>query len=193
MIAEKQDRRVKRTKALMRDALMELMDEKPFSEITAKDITAKADLNRATFYLHYNNVFGVLDELENQVVEDFAKMLEGAKIRQDEAWEYPLIGHICDYIVENLKLCRCLLLNPKSDSLTGKLTAVMKQKGIQVRQEMGVQLESHKADYIHQFIACGAMGMVKQWLLEGMPLSKKEMVELAEKMIRPIFQLLLPV
>ena len=86
-----------------------------------------------------------------------------------------------DYIVENLKLCRCLLLNPKSDSLTGKLTAVMKQKGIQVRQEMGVQLESHKADYIHQFIACGAMGMVKQWLLEGMPLSKKEMVELAEK------------
>ena len=49
MIAEKQDRRVKRTKNLMRSALMELMDEKPFSEITAKDVTAKADLNRATF------------------------------------------------------------------------------------------------------------------------------------------------
>ena len=98
MIAEKQDRRVKRTKNLMRSALMELMDEKPFSEITAKDVTAKADLNRATFYLHYTNVFALLDEMENEVVEKFAQMLDKLEIRQGEAWESPLIGHICDYI-----------------------------------------------------------------------------------------------
>lgn len=49
MISEKQDRRVKRSKALMRDALIGLMQEKPFNEITAKDITERADLNRATF------------------------------------------------------------------------------------------------------------------------------------------------
>ncbi|MGN0134152.1 MAG: TetR-like C-terminal domain-containing protein [Anaerotignum sp.] len=192
MISEKQDRRVKRSKALMRDALIGLMKEKPFSEITAKDITDRADLNRATFYLHYNNVFGLLDELENEAVEGFSRMLEKAEIRQDAAWEYPLIGHICDYIVENPDLCRCLLLNPRSDRLAEKLTEIMKQKGQKVRQEMGLEVETHRADYIHQFIACGAMGMVKQWLVEGMPLSKEEMMDLAEKMVRPIFQILIP-
>ena len=120
MAEEKQDRRVRRTKGLMRDALMALMDEKPFSDITAKDITSKADLNRATFYLHYNNVFGLLDEMENEVVEKFAQMLDRIEIRQDEEWEYPVIGHICDYIVGNQQLCRCLLLNSRSDRLAGR-------------------------------------------------------------------------
>ena len=192
MIAEKLDRRVKRSKALMRDALIELMKEKPFSEITAKDVTERADLNRGTFYLHYNNVFGLLDELENEVVEGFAHMLEETDIRQDGAWEYPLIGHICDYIAENPDLCRCLLLNPRSDRLAKKLADIMKQKGQKVQQKMGLEIETYKADYIHQFIAYGFMGVVKQWLMEEMPLSKEEMMELAEKMVRPIFQILIP-
>lgn len=192
MITEKLDRRVKRSKTLMRDALIDLMKEKPFSEITAKDITERADLNRATFYLHYNNVFELLDALENEAVEGFSRMLEDADIRQDAAWEYPLIGHICDYIVENPELCRCLLLNPHSDRLAKKLAEIMKQKGQKVQQEMGLKIEAHKADYIHQFIAYGSMGMVKQWLMEGMPLSKEEMMELAEKMVRPIFRILIP-
>ena len=193
MIEEKQDRRVKRTKALMRDALMALMDEKPFSDITAKDITSKADLNRATFYLHYNNVFNLLDEMENEVVEKFALMVERMEIRPDEDWEYPVIGHICDYIIENPRICRCLLLNSRSDRLAGKLTDIMKRKGIAVRRSMGLEEEIPQMEYVHQFIACGAMGMVKQWLVDEMSLSKEEMVELAERIIRPIFQILLPI
>lgn len=190
MLAEKQDRRVKRTKMMMRDALMELMDEKPFSEITAKDVTAKADLNRATFYLHYANVFALLDEMENEVVEKFAQMLEQAEIRQDKAWEYPLIGHICDYIVENPKLCRCLLLQSRSDRLARKLTEIMKQISRKVRQDWGTDAVSPETEYIHQFIAYGAIGMVKQWLEDGMALSREEMVVLAERLIRPILQIL---
>lgn len=192
MAEEKQDRRVMRSKGMMRDALIELMDEKPFSEITAKDITSRADLNRATFYLHYNNVFGLLDEMENKVVDKFANLLEHMEIRRDETWEYPVIGNICDYIIENPKLCRCLLLNSRSDRLAAKLTDIMKQKGMQVRRELGLAEDTAQTEYIHQFIACGAMGMVKQWLMEGMPLSREEMVRLAQEMVRPLFRLLLP-
>ena len=66
----------------------------------------------------------------------------------------------------------------------------MKQKGRKVRQERGVNPESPEAEYIHQFIAYGAMGMVKQWLEEGMPLSREEMMTLAERLTRPILQML---
>ena len=118
--------------------------------------------------------------------------MEETDIRQDGAWEYPLIGHICDYIAENPDLCRCLLLNPRSDRLAKKLADIMKQKGQKVQQKMGLEIEAYKADYIHQFIAYGFMGVVKQWLMEEMPLSKEEMMELAEKMVRPIFQILIP-
>ncbi len=194
MAEEKQDRRIRRTKGLMRDALIELMTEKPFSEITARDITEKADLNRSTFYLHYDNVFGLLDEMENEVVETFARMMEKMEFRQDREWEYPVIGSICDYIVENPKLCYGLLVNSRSDRLTARLTEIMKERGKKVYQEMGMNtdMESEKADYIHQFIANGAIAMVKQWLTEGMSLPKEEMMELLQKIIRSIFRIMLP-
>ena len=192
MEKEKVDRRIKRTKAMMRDALMDLMDEVPFGNISAKDITNRADLNRATFYLHYNNVFELLDELENEIAGSFAQMLEKVEIKRGAAWEYPVVGQICSYIMENQRLCRCLLLNPRSDRFARKLTEIMKRKGMQVKQEMGLEIDPIKEEYIHQFIACGAMGMVKQWLLEGMPMSKEEMTEFTMLIIRPIFDILLP-
>lgn len=192
MAEEKQDRRIRRTKGLMRDALIELMTEKPFSEITAKDITEKADLNRSTFYLHYDNVFGLLDEMENEVVETFARMIEEIKVEPDKAWEYPVVERICDYIVKNPKLCYGLLVNSRSDRLTERLTKVMKEKGKKARQEMGMDMEGRTADYIYQFIVCGTIAMVKHWLAEGMSLPKEEMMELLEKMMRSIFQIMIP-
>ena len=190
---EKQDRRVMRSKMRMREALIALMQEKPFPEITAKEITERADLNRATFYLHYNNVFDLLEELEEETVSGFARMLEETPFREDFAWETALTGKICDYIIENQDLCRCLFLNPHSDCFTEKLTEIMKRKGQRLRQERGLGEEAQRLDYIRHFISCGAVGMVKQWLAEGMPLSKQEMMELSETIMHPLLKLLLPV
>ena len=53
-----EDRRVRRTKQLIKQSLIELMHEKPFKDITVKDITERADLNRGTFYLHYVDIYG---------------------------------------------------------------------------------------------------------------------------------------
>ncbi|MBZ0299704.1 MAG: TetR/AcrR family transcriptional regulator, partial [Anaerolineae bacterium] len=49
----KLDRRVVRTRQLLRDALMELILEKGYDAVTVQDITDRANLGRATFYLHY--------------------------------------------------------------------------------------------------------------------------------------------
>ena len=69
------DRRVKRTRNLLGNALLELVQEKKFEQITIQDITDRADLNRATFYLHYgskeellaNSLEGHFDALVEQI------------------------------------------------------------------------------------------------------------------------------
>lgn len=96
------------------------MQEKLFPEITARDITDRADLNRATFYLHYNNVFDLLEELEEETVSEFARMLEETPILENSTWESVLIGKICDYIAENQDLCRCLVSQSAQRLLYGK-------------------------------------------------------------------------
>lgn len=74
--------------------------------------------------------------------------------------------------------------------LYGKADGDYEAEGQEIRKERGLERDSRQTDYIRHFISCGAMGMVKRWLAEGMPLSKAEMMDLTEKIMHPIFQLL---
>ncbi len=60
------DPRVVRTRKLLEQAFMELMDEKGFQEITIQDITERATVNRATFYAHFEDKFDMLDSFIRQ-------------------------------------------------------------------------------------------------------------------------------
>mgnify|MGYP001250107789 FL=1 len=66
------DPRVKRTKAMIRQALIEWLAVKDFEDITVQDIVDRAGLNRATFYNHYQDKYELLDVT---MAELFAEML----------------------------------------------------------------------------------------------------------------------
>lgn len=58
---EKLDRRVIRTRKLLREAFLELMNEQQFQQITVQDITDRAMINRATFYAHFDDKYALFD------------------------------------------------------------------------------------------------------------------------------------
>ena len=66
------DPRAVRTKNLIKEAFVKLLEEKDFKYITIKDITTKATINRATFYAHYLDKYLLLEEL---VIDCFEEML----------------------------------------------------------------------------------------------------------------------
>nr|WP_242619056.1 TetR/AcrR family transcriptional regulator [Actinomadura fibrosa] len=53
------DRRARRTRAALRAALLDLIAERPLSRIAVSDVTRRADVNRSTFYEHYDDVHGL--------------------------------------------------------------------------------------------------------------------------------------
>ena len=57
----KLDPRVKRTRQLLQKALAELIAEKDFQNVTVQDIAARAEVNRATFYAHFDDKFALLN------------------------------------------------------------------------------------------------------------------------------------
>ena len=61
---KKEDRRVRRTKKMLTQALTQLMQEKQIKEITVKELTDLADMNRGTFYLYYRDVYDMLEKLD---------------------------------------------------------------------------------------------------------------------------------
>ena len=57
---KKEDRRVRRTRKILTQALTELLQQKQVNEITVKELTDLADMNRGTFYLYYKDIFDSL-------------------------------------------------------------------------------------------------------------------------------------
>lgn len=63
MIVRKTDRRTVMTKGMIQDALLELLQNTPYEKITVTALCKQSEITRATFYLHYNNIDDVLEEL----------------------------------------------------------------------------------------------------------------------------------
>ena len=84
MPKETVNRRVQFTKTALRDAMIELICEKPLTSITVKDVCARADINRSTFYLHYKDVDSLLVAVEDYAIEYIQSHFKGLGNAFDE-------------------------------------------------------------------------------------------------------------
>ncbi len=66
--SRKTDRRTLYTRNVIKDALLEVLSEKTFERITVTDVCRRAEITRATYYLHYQSLTEVLDELLNDAL-----------------------------------------------------------------------------------------------------------------------------
>ena len=67
---KKSDRRIRRTKALLRHGLAQLMSEKSVNEVTVKELVDLVDINRSTFYLHYTDIYNMLESVEDELFDE---------------------------------------------------------------------------------------------------------------------------
>ena len=65
------DRRTKYTKMGLQNSLFELLKQKSIDKITVTDICHLADINRGTFYYYYTDVIDLLNQIENELYENF--------------------------------------------------------------------------------------------------------------------------
>lgn len=72
MEEKKMDLRIRKTRKAITDAMVELMYEEGFENITIKQIIDRAMVNRSTFYAHYRDKYDLRDKIEEQLLEDFA-------------------------------------------------------------------------------------------------------------------------
>ena len=75
MMAEKTDRRIRKTKAQLRRGLAKLLKEKTIKEITVKELVEEVDINRSTFYLHYTDIYDLLEQTENDLKNEILEIV----------------------------------------------------------------------------------------------------------------------
>lgn len=62
------DLRIERTKKCIKDAFIELRKTKPIEKITVKELAALASINKATFYSHYNDIYDLSEQMEEETI-----------------------------------------------------------------------------------------------------------------------------
>lgn len=181
-MAEKStDRRIVRTKRLIRDALTELMEEKGFEGITVRDLTQKADINRGTFYLHYRDKYDLLEQSEAEIINEIKNLTN--KINPLDALKFtgqgepfPFIINLFEYLHENSSFMK-VVLGPNGDAaFQVKMKEFIKNTFQQTiaskikEEDMLVPL-----DFLISYVSSAHLGVIQHWLESGMKKSPRDM------------------
>ena len=88
-MSSKSDRRSIRTKKELKDNLIALLSTGRIIEsISVKELADLADISRSTFYLHYSDIYDLLDDIENDFFDEFRSVFDG--FHPEELTESPL-------------------------------------------------------------------------------------------------------
>ncbi len=183
---EKQtDLRVVKTRLLIKNAFNDLVREHGFEKITVSDIANKAMINRATFYLHYQDKYDLLSSIENEV---FAEINEIAAIVTREYLEeyldnglpFPHIVNILSYIQENIVFFNLIIRDNVDPSFFYKLSNLLSAK---IVNDIFPELEADARIVKYYIPAALAVftTITNQWLKDGMKESKNEIAALMTK------------
>ena len=180
---KKEDRRVRRTKKLLTQALTQLLQEKQINEITVKELTDLADMNRGTFYLYYKDMFDMLEKIEDGMFEALDAIISLHEHDDVSQQTKPILLDLFDFIEENQEMCR-VLLSPHGDmNFLHRLNEVVREKCLKAWPDIRKEKVEADFDYHYSFVVFGCAGIIRAWVNRNCPESAEKMAEMAYGMI----------
>ncbi|WP_313640553.1 TetR/AcrR family transcriptional regulator [Paenibacillus sp.] len=182
------DLRVIRTKESIRQALVELINEKGFDAITVKDITTKANINRGTFYAHYQDKFDLMTKCEEEIMLDmstitkqnYPSVIAALETDPETLIPFSFTVSLFEYLNTNSEFMKAVI-SPRGDlsfqtrlkefmweTLHGNnTTAFVKEENLLV-----------PGQYFAAYLGTAIIGVIQKWLETGAKESPLEMARI---------------
>ncbi len=176
------DRRVEKTRNAIINAFKEMIIEKDFNEITIKELAERANINRKTFYLHYESMeeilFDVTVELSEQV---FESLNNKGFFDPNVIGITPLIETIDELINSNYELTRKLISANSYRFFSRNIKDLIKDAVIR-KIKKHIDMSEYKMNLVGDFIASGLSKLLKDWF-ENPQLTINEVSAFASNLI----------
>ncbi len=178
---QKPDRRVQRTRQQLRQALLSLMLERGYDSLSVQDITDRANLGRATFYLHYQDKGDLLVECMESLAEEFVSQLQSQPTQYWSLEAGAPIEQIFLYASQQAALYRVVMSSQGGVRVSRHLHELIAHS-IQdlishaiVERGLTPQLP---LQFISNYYAGSLLSLVFWWLEAGMPYPSDEMARM---------------
>ena len=174
----KVDRRVARTRRLLAAALVELVSEKPYEDISIRDITERADIGYATFFRHYDGKDNLMLEVFDDIVQELESLLDrrGGEFFEQEG--QLIFQHVADHaalyrgILNSLQFTRKLRQQLSEFVLNHMKAHVTDSTALTMPIEVGA----------HHMVS-SILGLIDWWLSNHDTISVEDMAKIYDRLV----------
>lgn len=152
------DKRIQKTRQDIHECFIQLLNEKDIDKISVSDVCRLANINRKTFYNHYANLSVLMDEIENNIVSDFEKIVEGQDLAMFFMNPQVFFSSFNQLIQENYTFYDTLISNNHSFGLVLKITESLKSKMRDYLWSTN-QFSEENVEYIVTYTTAGLLSM----------------------------------
>ena len=172
------NRSVRNTKRRLYESLMKLVGKKPLNQVTVKELTDDADVNRSTFYFHYQDVNSMVLEMEDRFLEDFSVALTAL-----EQKSHDFIAILVRCLENHRDLCKLLLGSNGDMSFVEKMKAIVAEKCSKIWKDAVPELTDVEASAMDTFLIGGVMSTLQTWVLSETRVPASEITEILNRLI----------
>ncbi len=169
----KTDARVRYTKMRIREAFFLCLKEKPVNRVTVKEICDIAEINRATFYLHYSDPFDLMEKLEDETLSSIRELLKERRFYGENGLLLTLLRAIRTGTDET-----ALLSSRNADPNFGaRISALFYETYLPRMEEQFPDYTDKMRHAVYRFIAGGSSNRLTDWGNRGMREEPEEVAE----------------
>ena len=181
MIEKNENRRVRMTKRLMKDGLLELLEEKDLANISVTAVCEAADVHRSTFYNYYTDPADLLRDIEKDYLERIPTPPQILDM-QNEKTLLAATADYFDFVKDNKKTVQILFNSSSGSSFAAQMVNHLCNGYIPVREST----DEIASRFTQLYIANGTVGMLSEWVNEDFPLSSREIADMMYTLSRRI-------
>jgi AcrR family transcriptional regulator len=173
---KKVDRRIRKTKSQLHKGLLSLLQRKNIKDITIKELVDEVDINRSTFYLHYTDIYQIMDEIETDLLDKLRAVIESHPSNEIK----DTLSFIEDLFVafDTHREVGRILMGPNVEWSFVHKAETLVEDGIKERLSIVLGDDYEVSPYVYSFCRSGILGLLKTWMRETSPSSPKEMAEI---------------
>ena len=180
---EKLDRRVRRTQERLKQAMTQLLLEKPVREITVRELAERADVNRGTFYAHYTDLYDMLEQMESELLSEFRAVLDRHTSEELMRDLSPLLSDVFCFVEKNRALMPVFLSQQTADWFLRRFSQVIYDMCLREWAGLYPLGDVTEPNYYLEFVVSGTVNLVGTWARRGFRESPEDMAKLAGKLI----------
>lgn len=170
-----EDRRIQKTRQAIDQAFWELMQERDFSAISISNICERANINRATFYLHYTDKYDWLDKRINALMKEIEEICDSVQIPREPQQRAYAIEAALQHFDRHFALYSTLLNNKGTFFFQNRFKRIL----INLFQYANPQEYSQQPEYEFElnYAASAMVGIIEWWVQNNRPIPAEQMAQ----------------